>query len=29
MEALVVQVVATGVLLLGHLTVVVWNRIAP
>jgi hypothetical protein len=27
MEALVFQLFASGVLLLGHLTVVIWNRV--
>jgi len=28
MEALVVEILATGALLLGHFVVVVWNRMA-
>jgi hypothetical protein len=28
MEALVIEIVATSVLLLGHVAVIVWNRLA-
>jgi hypothetical protein len=28
MEALIIELFATGALLVGHLTVVIWNRFA-